>query len=146
MKKVEFGAVEMTGYMRDIDGSDEKEPDGKISILEDTNGDGVMDYKKVFLDELVLPRAIELINGGLLYTEARQIYGGLPIENDQPGERQLVDSMYANGGNVEHAPNGLLYNLDNWIYSAKCGPSIPFKRWKMGNRCHLFQRTMGHYE
>jgi len=89
----------MTGYMRDIDGSDEKEPDGKISILEDTDGDGVMDNKKVFLDELVLPRAIELINGGLLYTEPPNLWW-VPIENDQPGEAQLVDSMYANGGNV----------------------------------------------
>ena len=118
-EKGRIWAVEMTGYMRDIDGSDEKEPDGKISILEDTNGDGVMDNKKVFLDELVLPRAIELINGGLLYTEPPYLWW-VPIENDQPGERQLVDSMYANGGNVEHAPNGLIYNLDNWIYSAKC--------------------------
>lgn len=118
-EKGRIWAVEMTGYMRDIDGSDEKEPDGKISILEDTDEDGVMDHKKVFLDELVLPRAIELINGGLLYTEPPNLWW-VPIENDQPGEAQLVDSMYSNGGNVEHAPNGLIYNLDNWIYSAKC--------------------------
>ena len=77
-------AVEMTGYMRDIDGSDEKEPDGRISILEDTDGDGVMDNKKVFLDELVLPRAIELINGGLLYTCL--LYTS-PSPRDQRGSR-----------------------------------------------------------
>jgi len=108
----------MTGYMRDVDGSGEDIPDGKISILEDTNGDGMMDKKTVFLDELVLPRAIELINGGLLYAEPPNLWW-VPIENDQPGEHQLVDSMYALGGNIEHAPNGLLYNIDNWIYSAK---------------------------
>ena len=131
-EKGRIWAVEMTGYMRDIDGSDEKEPDGKISILEDTDGDGVMDNKKVFLDELVLPRAIELINGGLLYTEPPNLWW-VPIENDQPGKRVLVDSMYANGGNVEHAPNGLLYNLDNWIYSAKCDRRYRFRdgKWEM---------------
>lgn len=132
-EKGRIWAVEMTGYMRDIDGSDEKEPDGKISILEDTNGDGVMDNKKVFLDELVLPRAIELINGGLLYTEPPNLWW-VPIENDQPGKRVLVDSMYANGGNVEHAPNGLIYNLDNWIYSAKCDRRYRLRegKWETG--------------
>ncbi len=125
-------AVEMTGYMRDIDGSDEYLADGKISILEDTDNDGVMDKKTVFLDELVLPRAIELVNGGLLYAEPPNLYW-VPIENDQPGKRELVDSLYSVGGNVEHAPNGLLYNIDNWIYSAKSDRRYRFKdgKWEM---------------
>lgn len=117
-EKGRIWTLEMTGYMRDVDGSGEDIEDGKISILEDTNGDGMMDKKTVFLDELVLPRAIELIHGGLLYAEPPNLWW-VPIENDQPGEHQLVDSMYALGGNIEHAPNGLLYNIDNWIYSAK---------------------------
>lgn len=131
-EKGRIWVVEMTGYMRDIDGSDEKESDGKISILEDTDGDGTMDHKKIFIDELVLPRAIELINGGLLYTEPPNLWW-VPIENDQPGEKVLVDSMYANGGNVEHAPNGLIYNLDNWIYSAKCDRRYRLRdgKWEM---------------
>ncbi len=141
-EKGRIWAVEMTGYMRDIDGSDEKEPDGKISILEDTNGDGVMDNKKVFLDELVLPRAIELINGGLLYTEPPNLWW-VPIENDQPGEAQLVDSMYSNGGNVEHAPNGLIYNLDNWIYSAKCDRRYRLRNGKWETDATYFKGQWG---
>ncbi|MFK7981858.1 MAG: c-type cytochrome [Saprospiraceae bacterium] len=141
-EKGRIWAVEMTGYMRDIDGSDEKEPDGKISILEDTDGDGVMDNKKVFLDELVLPRAIELINGGLLYTEPPNLWW-VPIENDQPGEAQLVDSMYSNGGNVEHAPNGLIYNLDNWIYSAKCDRRYRLRDGKWETEATYFKGQWG---
>ena len=118
--------LEMPGYMRDIDGSGEDIPDGKISILEDTDGDGVMDKKKVFLDELVLPRAIELIHDGLLYAEPPNLWY-VTIDNDQPGKRQLVDSTYSLGGNIEHAPNGLLYNLDNWIYSAKSDRRYRYK-------------------
>lgn len=128
-KKGRIWTVEMTGYMRDIDGADEKLPDGKISILEDTNGDGFMDKKKIFLDELVLPRAIAFINDGLLYAEPPNLWW-VPIINDQPGERQLVDSLYANGGNVEHMPNGLLYNIDNWIYSAKSDRRYRFRNGK----------------
>ena len=117
-EKGRIWTLEMPGYMRDVDGSGEDIADGKISILEDTDGDGMMDKKTVFIDELVLPRAIELVNNGLLYAEPPYLWW-VPIENDQPGQRQLVDSMYALGGNIEHAPNGLLYNIDNWIYSAK---------------------------
>ncbi len=117
-EKGRIWTLEMPGYMRDVDGSGEDIPDGKISILEDTDGDGQMDKKTVFLDELVLPRAIALVNNGLLYSEPPNLWW-VAIENDQPGKRILVDSIYALGGNIEHAPNGLLYNIDNWIYSAK---------------------------
>ncbi len=124
--------VEMTGYMRDIDGSGEDIPDGKISILEDSNGDGQMDKKTVFLDKLVLPRAIELVNEGLLYAEPPNLWW-VSIENDQPGERVLVDSLYSIGGNIEHAPNGLLYNIDNWIYSAKSDRRYQYRdgKWQI---------------
>jgi hypothetical protein len=29
----------------------------------------------------------------------------------------LVDPIYADGGNVEHQPNGLMMNIDNRIYN-----------------------------
>jgi mono/diheme cytochrome c family protein len=118
--------VEMTGYMRDIDGSDEELADGRISILVDHDRDGIFEDKKVFLDGLQLPRALKLYNGGLLYAEPPNLWW-VKIVKDEPGEKVLVDSMYANGGNVEHMPNGLLYNLDNWIYSAKSDRRYQFR-------------------
>jgi len=47
--------VEMRGYMPNLDGLGETNAIGRISILEDTDGDGRMDRKKVFLDHLVMP-------------------------------------------------------------------------------------------
>ena len=119
--------VELTGYMRDIDGSDEDFPDGKISFFNDHNQDGIADEKVVFLDSLVLPRAIKCYNGGLLYAEPPNLWWVAINDDDTPGERVLVDSMYTNGGNVEHMPNGLLYNIDNWIYNAKSDRRYRFK-------------------
>lgn len=110
--------VEMPGYMRDIDGRDEKLPDGRIVVLEDTDHDGRMDTRNIFIDSLLNPRAIALVYGGLLYTETPKLWW-VPIDGNKPGDRVLVDSLYVVGGNIEHRPNGLLYNLDNWIYSAK---------------------------
>lgn len=110
--------VEMVGYMPDVQGKGEDIPNGKIVILEDKNGDGQMDTRKVFLDSLVLPRAICLIDGGILVAESPNLWY-YEIKNDQPGKRVLVDNEYAAEGNVEHQPNGLLRALDNWIYNAK---------------------------
>lgn len=110
--------VEMRGYMQTLTGESESMPNGVISILEDLDGDGVVDHSKVFLDSLVLPRAIAHVYGGLLYAEPPNLWF-VEIDNDQPGNRVLVDSLYAAEGNVEHQPNGLMMNIDNWIYNAR---------------------------
>lgn len=111
--------MEMPDYMPNIHGSDEDIPRGRIVILEDKNRNGRMDNAKVFLEKLHQPRAMALVYGGLLYAEAPNLYF-VEIENDKPVNKVLVDSVYAVGGNVEHQPNGLMMNLDNWIYNAKC--------------------------
>ncbi|MES2829335.1 MAG: c-type cytochrome [Bacteroidota bacterium] len=110
--------VEMTGYMPDTLGRGEEIPNGKIVILSDQNNDGVFDTRKVFLDSLVLPRAICLIDGGILVAESPSLWY-YDIEHDKPVNKKLVDAKYAVDGNVEHQPNGLLRGLDNWIYNAK---------------------------
>lgn len=109
--------VEMIGYMPNLEGIGEEEPNGKISILEDLDKDGVIDHSKVFLDKLVLPRAIAHVYGGLLYVDGPKLWF-VEIKNDKPGKKTLVDPTYAEGGNVEHSSNGLMMNIDNWIYNA----------------------------
>ncbi|MEE9364357.1 MAG: c-type cytochrome [Cellulophaga sp.] len=110
--------VEMPGFMSNIDGTGEDNPTGTIKILEDLDKDGVMDHAKIFLDSLVLPRAIAMVYGGVLYAEPPNLYF-IEIEDDKPVNRVLVDSIYALEGNPEHQPNGLTLNIDNWIYNAK---------------------------
>lgn len=110
--------AEMSSYMSDIEGKEEDKPIGKIKILEDLDGDGIMDHTKIFLDSLILPRALAHVYGGLLYAEPPFLYF-VDIENDTPKNKIIVDSVYAAEGNPEHQPNGLLMNIDNWIYNAK---------------------------
>lgn len=109
--------VEMIGYMPNLEGIGEEEPNGRISILEDLDKDGVVDHKKVFLDQLVLPRALAHVYGGLLYVDGPKLIF-VEIKNDKPGKKTIVDPIYAEGGNVEHSSNGLMMNIDNWIYNA----------------------------
>ncbi len=113
--------VEMRGYMPDIKGRGEREPVGRISVLEDTDRDGRMDRSVVFLDELVLPRAISVHPDGVLVAEFQKLWWVRDTDGDLVAdERELVDPNYA-GKSIEHSSNGLLRALDNWIYNAKEG-------------------------
>lgn len=109
--------VEMIGYMPNLEGIGEDIPNGRISILEDLDKDGVIDHTKVFLNKLILPRGLAHVYGGLLYVDGPKLWF-VEIKNDKPGKKTLVDPVYAEGGNVEHSSNGLMMNIDNWIYNA----------------------------
>lgn len=117
-EKGRLWVAEMTGYMPDTVGTGEEARNGKIVILEDTTGDGVIDKRTVFLDSLILPRALCFVENGLLIAEPPRLWY-VAVNGDQPGSKTLVDSTYTEGGNVEHQPNGLLRAMDNWIYNAK---------------------------
>lgn len=118
--------AEMRGYMPDIDGKLEDETYGRISVLEDTDGDGKADKHTVFLEKYLLPRAVALVNAdkSLLFADNQSLYEAeIEIDDEgniSAGEVTMVDESYAEGGNPEHKPNGLLQALDNWIYSSKC--------------------------
>lgn len=110
--------AQMPGYMSDMQGSEEDDPTGSILILEDLDGDGVADHSKVFMDSIVMPRALAHVYGGLLYAIPPNLWF-VEIEDDTPVNKVLVDSIYAVEGNPEHQPNALELNIDNWIYNAK---------------------------
>lgn len=112
--------VEMRGYMSDIEGSEEKNPIGRISILEDENGDGEMDKSTVYLDSLVMPRALGFIKGGALVAENNALWITQDTEGDLKADSKvLLDSTYSSNGIPEHSDNGFVRNVDNWYYSAK---------------------------
>ena len=134
-EKGRLWVVQMTDFMPDAEGTGEDKPTGKIVILTDINGDGLMDSSKVFLDSLVLPRAICLIEDGILVAEPPNLWH-FDIKNDKAYNKTLVDSTYADEGNVEHQPNGLLRGLDNWIYNAKSDT-----RYKKSGNKWLIQHT-----
>lgn len=111
--------VEMRGYMPNVDAVGEDEPVGRIVVLEDTSGDGRMDMRTIFMDGLVLPRALKVLERGVLVGEpphlwlARDTTGNL-----QADVRDAVRSDFGDReGNPEHLANGLLWGLDNWIHN-----------------------------
>ncbi len=110
---------EMRGYMPNPEGKGENKPIGRISILEDTNGDGKMDKSTVFLDGLVLPRGIGLVNGGALVAEPPNLtFYKLGSDGKAVLPGTVLATDYGLSGNPEHQPNGLMWDIDNWIYNA----------------------------
>jgi putative heme-binding domain-containing protein len=112
--------VEMRGYMRDLEGSDEGTPIGKVVVLEDTNGDNVMDRSTVFLDKLVMPRTLSFVAGGLLVAEPPNLWYCQDLNGDLKCDQKRLVGKYGRPGNPQHTENGLFHALDNWLYSADC--------------------------
>lgn len=110
---------ELVGYMPDIDGKGEEIPQGRIVILEDSDNDGKVDKRTVFLDELLLPRSLYLLDDGILWANQESLFFQARDGDKPKGKSVIVDKDYAKGGNVEHKANSLLPGLDNWIYNAK---------------------------
>ena len=112
--------IEMRGFMPNIDGEGEEEPNGRISVLIDSNSDGEMDEQVIFLDSLVLPRALAFVPGGVVVAENKPLWFVQDTDGDLIADRKvLLDSLYGGRGLPEHSPNGLWRNLDNWHYNAK---------------------------
>jgi hypothetical protein len=93
-----------------------------VVILEDTDGDGVMDERKVFADGLVLPRSLLILEPGkVILGESPNIWLLEDTDGDDVADSKtpLTENNYgAMGGSIEHNPNGMFWNIDNRIYNA----------------------------
>ena len=113
--------IEERGYMQDLPATNEREPIGRISVLEDTNNDGKMDKKTVFMDGLVLPRALKVLDRGVLIGEPPHLWLARDTNGDLKADtKELVVDTYGQAlGNIEHNANSLTWALDNWMYTSE---------------------------
>ena len=114
--------VEMPGFMPDTSGRDSREPINDVAVLEDTNGDGRMDRRTVFVDKLVLPRAIKVLaDGKVLIGEPPNLWLMTDTDGDLKADtRVLVSKTFGRAdANIEHNANTLLWALDNTIYTSE---------------------------
>lgn len=132
-------AIEMPGYMTDIRAAREHDPIGRVVVLEDNNGDGRMDERTVFADGLILPRALKVLDHGVLVGEPPNLW----LMRDTNGDlkmdtRELVTDSYGRReANVEHNANSLLWGLDNWIHTSESDVSLRLKNGRFEVRTTL---------
>ena len=122
--------IEMNTYMQDADATDELTPKSRISMHEDTNGDGKYDKHSTFIDNLLLPRMVLPLEDGIVVGTTNTHDLSLYKDTDNDGVADQKSVYYTGGdrgGNLEHQPSGLIWSLDNWTYT-----TYNAKRYKMG--------------
>jgi glucose/arabinose dehydrogenase/mono/diheme cytochrome c family protein len=113
--------AEMLTYMQDINGTDELVPTSRVSLHWSSKGDGVFDKHTVFADKLLLPRIIlPLRDGECVIGETNTL--DLYLHTDTNGDgvadkKELWFEGGPRGGNLEHQPSGLIWAVDNWLYT-----------------------------
>ncbi|MGH9311444.1 MAG: PVC-type heme-binding CxxCH protein, partial [Vicinamibacterales bacterium] len=121
--------IEMPGYMEDMPATTEREPSGRVSVLEDVDNDGKMDKKTVFLDKLVLPRTLKVLDTGVLVAEPPNLWFARDTNGDLRADtKDSVTDQYGQAlANVEHNANSLLWAMDNWMYTSEADIYLRFK-------------------
>ena len=112
--------AEWRTYMQDIEGSGTSDPVSQVVRLEDTNEDGIMDKKTVFAKDLLLPRMILPLLDSVLIAESdtNDIFEYFDTDDDGVAdEKKIWYEGGDRGGNVEHQPSGLIWSIDNWLYT-----------------------------
>ncbi|MEO8480660.1 MAG: sorbosone dehydrogenase [Acidobacteriota bacterium] len=115
--------AELVGYMMDAEASREHDPVSRISRWESTKGDGVYDKHTIFADKLVAPRMILSLTDGAILTSETDSDNIIKL-TDTNGDgvadkREVVFTGIGQSGdaNIEHQKAGLVWNMDNWIYT-----------------------------
>ena len=98
-------------------GQYERKPLDCVSILSDTNGDGVMDKKTVFADEIELATSSVFYKNGVIVCAAPDVWFFEDTNGDDKADKRT--KLYTNLGNRDtHAViNNMRWGLDGWVYA-----------------------------
>lgn len=95
-------------------------PKSRVVILEDTDNDGRMDRRTVFLEGFDWPRGLQLAGDGALVLKLPEI--AFVRDRDGDGSADAQEILVAGlpiPANPHAAQSNLLRGLDNWIYGSQ---------------------------
>src|SRR4029077_14066065 len=94
---------------------------GRIRLLEDTDGDGVMDRSEIFCDGLSWTTSVACCNGGVLVAAAPSIW--FFRDNDGDRKADVKQELFTGFGrqNVQALLNNIKWSLENRFVCATGG-------------------------
>ncbi len=114
-------AVKVSREDGSYDGADavyeNREPMDCISILTDTNGDGVMDTKKVFADKLELVTSFCFYKNGVIACSAPDIWFLEDTDGDDVADKRTKLYTGLGTGDTHAVINNLRWGQDGWVYA-----------------------------
>jgi mono/diheme cytochrome c family protein/glucose/arabinose dehydrogenase len=121
--------LELQAFLPDTSGRDTQDPICDVAVLEDVDGNGTMDKRTVFADHLVLPRALKVLDHGVLIGEPPNLWLMKDTNGDLKADTK--EAVYKNYGRfiggVEHNANGLLWAMDNVLYTSEWNENLRLK-------------------
>ncbi len=101
------------------------EPQGRVIVLENSDGQGGFTKRSVYAENLPFPTGLMPWRDGVLVAAAPHIYYLPDEDRDLRADETRIILTGFNPYNPQLRVNGLLYGIDNWIYGAypKVGPS-----------------------
>ena len=115
-------------YVCEMRGYSESRDDGlsRISILDDTDGDGRYDRSTVFADGLFWPTALFPYDGGLFVADAPDVFFLRDTDGDDRADEKTLVFTGFGVSNVQGLVNCFRWGLDNRIHLAtgSCGGDI----------------------
>jgi len=131
--------VEMPAFALDESMRDSHDPICRIVVLEDTDNDGRMDKRTVFLDKLILPRAVKVLDDGVLIGEPPNLWFVKDTDGDLKADTKelALDDYGRRNANIEHNANGLYWGMDNTIYTSEHTWNLRYKDGKFSKEKSL---------
>jgi mono/diheme cytochrome c family protein/glucose/arabinose dehydrogenase len=121
--------IEMRSYMPDVDGKGEDVPRNDVVILEDTNGDGRMDKRTVYMEGLGLARAVKVLRNGVLIGDPPNLWFTRDTDGDgkMDEKKAIATDFSVRERNPEEGANALIWGLDNWLEGSSYGRRLRFR-------------------
>jgi len=95
----------------------DRDPIDRISWLEDTNGDGVMDKKHVFADKLELCTSFVFYKNGVIACSAPDIWNLQDTDGDGVCDKREKIYTGLGTGDTHAVINNMRWGLDGWVYA-----------------------------
>jgi putative membrane-bound dehydrogenase-like protein len=103
-----------------LDYPNEKKPSGqgrdRITICEDTDGDGQADAFKTFAEGLSIPTSMVKVPGGLIVTQAPEVLFLADKDGDDRADEKRVLFSGFSTSDTHAGPSNLRLGFDGWVY------------------------------